>query len=297
MSDPLASMTGFARVAGAYAPYAFAWELRAVNSKGLDLRLRLPPGFDALEPAVRAAVAKKLSRGAVQINLSTQREAQAPQVRINTALLQQLAEAARAAGQAAGLPLASLDALLAIRGVVDVVENTESEADRAGVQAAALAALEQALDALVAMRNAEGAALAKILLARCDALARLVQSAETNPARQPAAIQARLAETIRNLFGTGQNFDPQRLHQEALLLASKGDIREELDRLAVHIDAVRDLLRQGGPAGRKLDFLAQELSREANTLCAKSNDARLTATGLELRAEIEQMREQIQNVE
>ena len=195
------------------------------------------------------------------------------------------------------MPLASIDCLIGIKGIVDVEDIPDSEGARAAEQAAVLEGLEQALAALVAMRQEEGAALAAILAARCDRLASLVQEAESNPARQPAAIQARLAESIRALFGTGQNFDPQRLHQEAVLLASRGDIREELDRLGVHIRAARELLAQGGPAGRKLDFLAQELAREANTLCAKSNDAALTATGLELRAEIEQMREQIQNVE
>lgn len=293
----LASMTGFARAAGQFGRCAFAWEIRAVNSKGLDLRLRLPAGFDALEPLVRAACAQKLMRGAVQINLAAQREASAPRIAINTALLRELASAARAAAQEAGLSFTAIDPLLTVRGVIEFSDAGESEEERATLHAALLAAFGQALEALVEMRMREGAALGAILHARCDAIARLAAAADRHPGRQPAAIQRRLAEAIRALAGAGPQLEPQRLHQEALLLAAKADIREELDRLTLHVASVRECLGQGGQVGRKLDFLAQELAREANTLCAKSNDAGLTALGLELRGEIEQMREQVQNLE
>lgn len=294
---PLASMTGFARAAGAHGACAFAWEIRAVNSKGLDLRLRLPPGFDGLDAPVRASLGRRISRGAVHVNLSLQREAAAPKISINEALLAALAQAARAAGDRAGLPLASLDPLLAVRGIIEISEAAESEEERAALNEALLTAFEGAVKALAEMRIGEGTALRAILLTRCDAMARLAAAAEANPARSPAAIERKLSDNLRQLLGASPQLDPQRLHQEALLLAGRSDVREELDRLALHVRAVRELLEQGGAVGRRLDFLAQELAREANTLCAKSNDSALTATGLELRGEIEQMREQIQNVE
>ena len=293
----VSSMTGFARTSGHEEGYIWAWEIKTVNSKGLDVRLRLPPGFDAMEAQARAMMAQKLVRGTCHANLSLQREAAPLEVRINHGLLASIAAALRGLEAGHGLAPASLDTLLGLRGVIEMVEKPEEEDRRSRAVAAMLAGLEAALQALLAARAGEGAALGAILQGRCAAIARLTAAAEACPARQPAAIRARLAEAVAALTGASSGLDPQRLHQEAVLLATKADIREELDRLDTHIAAVRALLEGGGPVGRRLDFLAQELGREASTLSAKANDAALTAIGLELRVEIEQMREQIQNIE
>jgi uncharacterized protein (TIGR00255 family) len=291
----IASMTGFARVPGVTAGYRWAWELKSVNAKGLDLRLRAPPGFDSLETEARGRLGEKLSRGTCYATLSMQREVTTPEVRINEALLRRLSEALAGMEVSPTLRPASLDGLLAVRGVVEV-RDADGEVDLGPVQEEALGGLDQAIAALVAMRQSEGAALAQILATRLAKLAALRRAADDCPGRQPEAIRAKLSDSIAQLSAHA-NFDETRLYQEALLLAAKADVREELDRLATHIDAVGDLLERGGPIGRRLDFLAQELGREANTLCAKSNDAALTAIGLELRVEIEQLREQVQNIE
>jgi len=190
-----------------------------------------------------------------------------------------------------------MDGLLALRGIVDVTEAGDDEQATASACAAALASLAEALAALDLARRAEGEKLAAVLRERIDAIETLTRAADQNPARGPEAVRARLAETVAALMDSSRGLDENRLHQEALLLAAKADVREELDRLMAHVAAARTLLDQGGAIGRRLDFLAQEFSREANTLCAKANDASLTAQGLELRAQIEQFREQAQNIE
>ena len=292
----LASMTGFARVGGAVGAWSWAWEIKSVNSKGLDLRLRVPPGFDAVEIEARALITKRLARGAVQATLSATRESAQPVLRINEAALAMLADAAARAPRPAGVGPATLDGLLAVRGVVETVEPAEDEAAAQAARRAALAGLDRALDALVAMRAAEGRALAAVLSQRLDRIAALTAEADANPARKAEAVKARLEAQIAELIDKSR-FDAARLHQEAILMATKADIREELDRLVAHVAATRELLAQGGAIGRRLDFLAQEFGREANTLCAKANHPTLTATGMELRAEIEQLREQAQNIE
>ena len=260
----LTSMTGFARAAGALGPWRWTVEIKCVNAKGLDLRLRLPPGFDRIEAEARTRIGKALARGA----------------------------AAKA-----GLAPPTMDGVLAVRGVVEVVEAVDDEASFAAVCAGALESLDAAIAALVVSRRAEGAALQAILAERLDAIASLTQAADDNPARRPEAVRARLAAAVAALLESSRGFDENRLHQEGILLAAKADIREELDRLKTHVAAARALIEEGGPVGRRLDFLAQELGREANTLCAKANDVSLTAQGLELRAQIEQLREQVQNIE
>lgn len=292
----LASMTGFARVAGASAGYRWAWELKSVNAKGLDLRLRVAPGFDPIEAEARARLAAALHRGTCYATLTVQREAIVPEVHINQDLLRLLAQSLAKVKLGDDMRRASLDSLLAIRGVVEVRERAEDEAELAKVQERVLASLDEGLAALLAMRQGEGGALKEILQQRLDRLASLQRTAEDCPGRKPEAIRQRLADAVAALAGHA-HFDENRLYQEALLLAAKADVREELDRLAAHIAAIGALLEKGGPIGRRLDFLAQELGREANTLCAKSNDTTLTAIGLELRVEIEQLREQIQNIE
>ncbi|MGQ0444057.1 MAG: YicC/YloC family endoribonuclease [Beijerinckiaceae bacterium] len=292
----LASMTGFARAAGSAGPWRLAWELRSVNAKGLDARLRVAPPFDVIEPDARARLSRKLTRGTIHATLAAQRDAAIPDVRINQDLLRRLIEACAKIPLPDRIAPATLDGLLALRGVVEIIYAADDEAAILSARASALDLLDEALDCLVAMRQSEGRALASVLSARLEKIAALTQASDICPARKPEAIQARLAQSLTMLAGNS-NFDQNRLHQEALMLAAKADIREELDRLAAHTTAARELLAKGGAAGRRLDFLAQEFSREANTLCAKSNDARLTGLGLELRVEIEQFREQVQNIE
>jgi uncharacterized protein (TIGR00255 family) len=293
----LTSMTGFARAAGAHRPWRWTVELKCVNAKGLDLRLRVPAGFDRIEGEARARLAKALARGACSATISAQREGASVEARVDVAALASIAAAAREAAKAAGLAPPTMDGLLAVRGAVEVVETADDEATIAAACQGALETLDVAIAALVAARRAEGAALETILAERLNAIAALTQAADDNPARKPEAVRERLRQSVAELMASSRGFDENRLHQEAILIAAKADVREELDRLKTHVAAARALLGEGGPVGRRLDFLAQELGREANTLSAKANDVSLTAQGLELRAQIEQWREQVQNIE
>lgn len=293
----LKSMTGFSRAAGSHGAWRWAWEIKAVNAKGLDLRVRLPQGFDAIEQDAKARAARQLSRGTCYATLTAQRDSAAPEVRINTAALVALQEALAQLPASERLRPASLDGLLAIRGIVDVVDSVDGEETMKAVQAAALASLDVALSGLVAMRETEGRALQAVLSQRLETIARLAQAAEDCPGRKSEAVRERLARSVAELAGAAPMLDPARLHQEAILLAAKADVREELDRLIAHVAAARDLIASDQPVGRKLDFLAQEFAREANTLCSKSNDPALTSIGMDLRVEIEQFREQVQNIE
>jgi uncharacterized protein (TIGR00255 family) len=292
----LASMTGFARQAGQSGAWTWAWEIKTVNAKGFDLRLRLPPGFDALEPAIRADVPKRLARGTCFAALTAQRAGAEADIRINRPALDALVAALADIPVNANLQPASLDGLLAVRGVVEVAEPTRDEAATQALDGDLRKGLAVALDALIAARQQEGAALGGLLVERLDRMEALQKRADAAPGRSAEAIGRRLADQVAALAGDAR-LDPERLHQEAVLLAVKADIREELDRLATHIAACRELIAKGGAIGRRLDFLAQELSRESNTLSAKSPDAELTAIGLELKVEVEQFREQVQNLE
>jgi uncharacterized protein (TIGR00255 family) len=293
----LSSMTGFARSHGASGPYTFEWELKSVNAKGFDLRMRLPPGWDDLEAIARKRAGELLSRGTVYANLNVKRANAASTVRINEEIL---ASIVRVAGELAGRIDAvapSIDGLLSIKGVIEVVEPESTEAEDIAAKAAAAIAFEQALADLVQMRQREGIALGKILLQRMDEIELLTKKAEAAPGRKPDAIRARLAEQVAALLDSSDRFDADRLNQEALLIATKADIREELDRIASHVAQAREMLSKGGPVGRRLDFLAQEFNREVNTCCSKSNDIELTNTGLEMKNVVEQFREQVQNLE
>jgi uncharacterized protein (TIGR00255 family) len=293
----LSSMTGFARGQGGGGSYAWAWELKSVNSKGLDLKLRLPPGWEAVEPGVRARASEVLSRGSVFANLTVSREGTAPVARINEPALNAVLAALKGLeGKVAGAP-PSLDGILALKGVMEVSEAEESESERSAAEAAVVAGFGEALKGLAEMRRIEGQALGKILSARLSEIGALAARAEAAPGRKPEAIKARLAEQVATLLEASQRFDADRLHQEAIMLATKIDIREELDRLAAHVAQAKKLIADGGPIGRKLDFLSQELNRESNTLCSKANDLELTNIGLELKAVVEQFREQVQNLE
>jgi uncharacterized protein (TIGR00255 family) len=293
----LSSMTGFARGHGVSGSYAWAWEIKSVNGKGLDVRLRLPPGWDAVEAAVRARAAERLSRGSVQATLTVERSGVAPVVRINARVLDAILTTLRELAPRIDASPPTLDGLLSLKGVMDVTELTENEGERRHAETAAIAGFDEAIAALAEMRQREGAALVRILTSRLEQIAALVGRAENVPGRRVEAIRARLAEQVATLLAQSDRFDPDRLHQEAILLATKADVREELDRLAAHIAQAQQLIGGGGAVGRRLDFLAQELNREANTLCAKANDVELTNIGLELKAAVEQFREQVQNVE
>jgi uncharacterized protein (TIGR00255 family) len=293
----LSSMTGFARADGAHGSYRWAWELKSVNAKGLEIRLRLPPGWDSVEVAVRARAAEALTRGTVYGTLTATREGVAPVVRVNEPVLAAILGAMRdVAGRIEAAP-ASLDGVLGLKGVIEVIDQVESEDDHRAAETAFVAGFGKALGGLAEMRRHEGAALAAVLIQRLNEIAALTARAEAVPGRKPDAIRERLKEQLALLLESSDRFDADRLHQEAILIAAKVDVREELDRLAAHVAQARRLLEQGGAVGRRLDFLAQELNREANTLCSKSNDVELTNIGLELKSVVEQFREQVQNLE
>jgi uncharacterized protein (TIGR00255 family) len=293
----LASMTGFARASGVHGELRWAWELKSVNSKGLDIRFRLPPGRDALEPALRNAIGKAISRGNVTVNLSIQREGAAPQVRVNEEVLAAVIATSRELAKKIEAQPPTLDGILGIKGVMEIVETEESEADREAANAVLLKGFETALKELVVMRGKEGSVIGGVLSDRISEIEKLTKAAEKSPARSVDAIRARLAEQVKELMSASSALDSERLHQEAALLAAKADVREELDRLTAHVGAARALMKNGGSVGRKLDFLAQEFNREANTLCSKSNDVSLTSIGLELKTAVDQFREQVQNIE
>jgi uncharacterized protein (TIGR00255 family) len=293
----LSSMTGFARSQGASGPYTFEWELKSVNAKGFDLRLRLPPGWDDLEAPAKKRAGDLLSRGTVYANLNVKRANAVSTVRINEDVLASIVKVAGTLASKIDAVAPSIDGLLGIKGVIELVEPESNEEDDKAAKAAAAVAFEQALSHLVDMRRREGAALGQILAQRMDEIAKLATKAEAAPGRKPEAIKARLAEQIAALLDTSDRFDPDRLTQEALLIAAKADIREELDRIASHIAQAREMLGKGGPVGRRLDFLAQEFNREVNTCCSKSNDIELTNIGLEMKNVVEQFREQVQNLE
>jgi uncharacterized protein (TIGR00255 family) len=290
-------MTGFARADGSNDACRWTWELRSVNGKALDIRLRLPPGFEHVEAPAREKLGGALARGNVQASLTTQDQPRAARIRINEAVLAEVVAAMRRLGETIPLQPPTVDGLLAIRGVVETAEIVETDEERLALAAAILADLDVALAALVTARQTEGKAIGAVLGARLDEIGKLVAAAEASPARTPEAIRARLAEQVAALLDASQRLDEDRLHQEAALLATRADIREELDRLTAHIAAARGLLGETAPVGRRLDFLAQEFNREVNTLCAKANDRSLTAIGLDLKAVVDQFREQIQNVE
>jgi uncharacterized protein (TIGR00255 family) len=293
----LASMTGYARATGAAAGAHFACKVRSVNGRGLDIRTRLPPGFDALEVELRRLASTRLTRGSVTVSVSVERDTAGGEVFLNRQALETVLEALRELEGKVDARKPSLDGILALRGVLDQREAPLDPVAEEALNAAVLAAAARAFDALSAARREEGERIGAVLAARIGEIEALVARAETHPARSREAVQARLRQQLALLGGEASGIGEERLAQEALLLATKADIREELDRLTAHVASARDLLAGGGPVGRKLDFLAQEFNREANTLCSKSNAVELTAIGLDLKAAIDQLREQVQNIE
>ena len=293
----LASMTGFARSHGVAGSYAWAWELKSVNAKGLDLRLRLPGGWDAVEVPARASAAEVLARGTVYGTLTVSREGVAPVVRVNEPVLNAVIATMKSLTGQVDAAAPRLDGILALKGVIEVIDEDESEDDKRAAEAAVIAGFNHTVTELATMRRREGETLGLLLSQRIKEIAALAGRADAVPGRKPEAIKARIAEQIATLLDASSRFDPDRLHQEAILIATKADIREELDRLASHVAQVQQLIADGGAIGRRLDFLAQEFNREANTICSKSNDVELTNIGLELKSVVEQFREQVQNLE
>jgi len=290
-------MTGFASRDGAAGSATWHWELRSVNSRGLDVRLRLPPGFEGLEPRIRAAIAQQLARGSIAVNLSARRGDGGTEIRLNEAALSQVLVALDRLQALVETAAPRAEALLGIKGVLEVIEPEESSEEVSARSEAMLRDLEQALIDLVAVRTAEGGRLAQIVLDQLAVIDGLTQRIAGLPARSLEAVRARLKEQVGRLLESNANFDEARLYQEAAILAARADVEEELKRIGSHVAAARELLAGDAPAGRRLDFLAQELNREANTLCSKANDEETTRAGLDLKAVIDQMREQVQNIE
>lgn len=303
------SMTGFARhsvihKSASGVETGISWEIRCVNGKGLDARLRIPHGFDDLEQQLRSALARVFARGSFQISLSLEEGEGQTELVINEALLARVLQRAQHLEQQYGLAPASVDGILSLRGILEPPQTTTNEAEKAALKAVLLSSFEETLAALKAMRLQEGTRLCSLLSGHIERIAELTQTARLDRSRSADAIRERLAAQVSLLLDAVNNnrasaiaLDEQRLHMEAAFLATKADIQEELDRLDMHVAAAHKLLGGDGPAGRKLDFLSQEFNRETNTLCSKSNAASITAIGLELKAVVDQFREQVQNLE
>jgi uncharacterized protein (TIGR00255 family) len=293
----LKSMTGFSRADGVHGETTWHWEVRSVNGRSLELRLRLPSGFEAIEVRARNLAQEKLARGNCTFSLWLKREGGPAEIRLNEPALRQAQSVAERARELTGLKSPRLDTLLGMRGVVETAEGEENEEAQAALHHALLASLAAALDALVSARASEGERLQTVIENQIAVVGDLIERAANASARQPEEIAARLGEQVARLVEAGPTLDPERLHQEALLLAAKADIQEELDRLRAHVAAANELIASGQPVGRKFEFLAQEFNREANTLCSKAADVEISRIGLELKTVIDQLREQVQNIE
>lgn len=287
-------MTGFGRSSGSAAGMVLSWEIRSVNGRGLELRLRLPSGYDRLDIPARDKLKKALSRGNVQASLTLKSEAGAMPAGLNAERINGLLEAASPWLANGSVAAPRLDGLLAVDGVLEG-QAERSEIEQAVLDKACLDGLGEAIESLLEARAVEGQAMGELLAGHVDEIERLTGEAGANDSVRLEAIRDRLAVKFEELVDGGIEAD--RLATEAAVMAVKMDVREELDRLRAHIEAARELLAKGSPVGRKLDFLSQEFNREANTLCSKSSDSSLTQTGLALKNTIDQFREQIQNVE
>jgi uncharacterized protein (TIGR00255 family) len=293
----LSSMTGFARVEGRADGFGWVWEVKSVNSKSLDLRVRLPPGFDAIELPLRQILPQHVKRGAVSATLTVDRADGGAGLKLNREALAAVLAIARDVAAEVETAPPRLDGLLAIKGVIESGEEELDEAGRKRRDEALLASWESALALLAQARTTEGRRLEPVLNGRLQEIASLVAEAEASAAAQPEALRARLKQLLKELLEAVPAPSEERLAQEAALIVARADVREELDRLWAHIEAAKGLIHEGGAVGRRFDFLCQEFNREANTLCAKSSDIGLTRIGLALKAAIEQLREQVQNIE
>lgn len=295
MSTPLSGMTGFARAEGALGDWTWAVEARSVNGRNLEVRFRAPPGLEGLDRVAREAAQSRLQRGQVNVALQARRAERAAAPRVNLPVLEAYLALAQDLGKQ-GVAPPTADGLLGLRGVLEAEEPEATPEARAALEAAMAASLREALEGLQAARLGEGRQLAPVLSGFVDHIAALIETAESEAAAQSEAVRERFVRRMAELAPETADLQ-DRIVQEAALLAARADVREELDRLAHHVESARSLLAAGGAVGRKLDFLMQEFMREANTLCSKSATTSLTAVGLDLKAVIEQLREQVQNVE
>ena len=295
--SPLQSMTGFARAEGGDDDVSWTWEVRSVNGRNLDLRLRTPRGHDAVEPGARALAAERFSRGSLSLHLSIGQADRAPEIRVNEEVLERLLETHRSLQERHGFPPARLEALMALPGVLERVETEDAEADRERRRGAMIDTLAEALDGLASARREEGERLQEVVYRQLEEIDVLARAAASASALQPERVRDRIRDQIATLLGSNPPVAEDRLAQEVAYLAARMDIREEIDRLIGHVASARELLNGGGPVGRRLDFVCQEFNREANTLCSKSGDMDLTRMGLDLKAAIEGLREQVQNLE
>lgn len=294
----LTSMTGFARAAGSHEDWTWAWELKSVNAKGLDIRTRLPLGFDGLEVATRAQLSKVFKRGSISVALTLRQSGDASKYKINRPHLESLIEESkRIWADHPDITAASVDGLLGLRGVIEAEDEESSEEARSGLEKILLNSLADAVASLTETRAEEGSRLTGALSDFVDQMASLLSQVADSAETQPDVIRSRLKAQIADLVDDSSALDPGRLEQEAAIIMTKADIREELDRFAAHIDTVRDMMAEGGAIGRRLDFLCQELNREANTICSKAHDTSVTRLGLDMKATVEQFREQVQNIE
>lgn len=293
----LQSMTGFSRSEGLHATGRWVWELRSVNNKGLDVRMRLPYGFEAIEVDCKKAVSSAFSRGSIQVSLQFSKEGSDNVPSINPAALEAVLNVAAQLQKKIGAAPPTVDGILAIKGILEITETDLTEEEVASRNQEVLSGLKSAIGELTNARRSEGDAIVAVMRDQVSKIGDLVTKIEADPSRTPDAIRQRLLQQLAPLLEEGNDLDPQRLHQEAAYLATKADLREELDRLAAHVVAGQKLLSNSGPAGRKLDFLAQEFNRECNTICSKSNASSVTELGLEMKIIVDQLREQTQNLE
>ncbi len=293
----LQSMTGFARAAGQDERLSWTWEARSVNGRSLDVRVRVPSGFEAVEQAVRAAAAKQFHRGNVSLTLTIDRSGVSPSYRLNQTLLDQVFALRDELGGRISAEPPSLEGILAVRGMLEAVEVAEDEQAVSAREDAISKSGVETIANLATARAEEGARLATLIGGHIETITKLVDDAGAADAAQPEAHRERLRQMVAELLDADASLPEERLAQEVALLVGKSDVREELDRLKAHIAAAHDLMSDGGAVGRRFDFLCQELNRESNTLCSKSSDVALTRIGLALKAAVEQLREQIQNVE
>ena len=289
----IASMTGFARVQGEHGGDSWVWEVKSVNARGLDVRVRLPSGHDAVETAVREGIAKRFRRGAFNVALNLTRREGEEALQVDRGLLEQLITVTAEYSDAKP----NIEALLALRGVLTASERVTDEAGEAARQKACIENFQSVLGALESARRDEGSRLLDLLDTRLSEIEGFVGEAESTAAARPEAVRQRMKAQLAELLDESSPVSEDSLVQELALIAVKNDVREEIDRLGAHIEQARDLLSEEEPVGRRLDFLCQEFNREANTLCAKANDVDLTRIGMALKASIDQLREQVQNVE
>jgi uncharacterized protein (TIGR00255 family) len=290
-------MTGFAEAHGAHEAARWRWEVKSVNGRTLELRLRMPPGFDGIEIAARTLASERFKRGNIQATLTMEPREENKGLKIDPAGLAAAVRLAKQIEEETGLAPARVDGILSLKGVIVQDEAASLEpAERAARDAAMLESIAMAFDALRRARRNEGAKLGAVLTGQIDEIEKLTRQAAALAASQPKALHDRLVAQLKELIA-GTQLSEERLTQEVALLATRADVREELDRLDAHVHEARSLLSSGEAVGRKLDFLAQEFNREANTLCSKSPDIQLTRVGLALKHVIDQFREQAQNVE